>query len=162
MRIGGCMRKMSLFGVFSLLTVLGTESLADDVKPKINFDRGAEVETAINDFRRIPPSSKTTLEIPKQAPGLIDANIDGKGAVIGADLNARILNSEPYNEALKYPPLIEDLPPTVRDPLKAEWTAINVTRNELVGDANKLEREDAQLLQEGIEIDRNLEVLARR
>lgn len=156
------MRITSCFAVPFLFTLLGTELRADDVNPKIDFDRGAAVETVIKNFRRLPPIGKTALEIPKQGPGLIDADVEGKGTVIGVDLIARILNSRPYNDASKYPPLIEDLPPAVRDPLRAEWAAINVIRSELLADADALEREDAQLVQEGIEIDRNLEVLERR
>lgn len=149
------MRKASWFAVFSFLTIFRTDLLADDVKPKLDFDRDAEVETVIKDIRRLLPISRATFLLPMRA-------LKTKGRVIGADLNARIRDSEPYKEALKYPPLIEDLPPETRDPLKADWAAINVTRDGLIGDAGNLEREDAQLLQEAIELDRNLEVLERR
>ena len=156
------MRKATLLAVFSFITLSGTNLLADDVKQKIDFENGAGVETAIKNFRRFLPISKTTFRIPKQASDLTEASAGRKGRVIGVDLNGRIRDSAPYNEALKYPPLIEDLPPTVRDPLKADWAALNATRNELIGDANSLENEDAQLYQEGLEIDRNADALDRR
>lgn len=156
------MRKATWLAFFSVFMLLGSNLLADDVAPKINFEGGAEVETVIKNFRRLFPISKTALRTSKRAPGLAETSADDKGRVIGVDLIARIHDSEPYNEALKYPPLIEDLPPTVRDPLKADWAAINATRSELIGDANSLEKEDAQLYQEAVEIDRNADVLNRR
>lgn len=159
------MRKASWFVVLSILTILSSGLLADEAKPKIDFDRGADIEKTIKGFRQqlqFPPLRKYLLKNPAQALKSIEVKPEGKGRIIGVDLIARIGNSEPYNEAYKYPPLVEELPPEVRDPLRADWAEINVIRDELIAEANDLEWEDSQLLQEGIALDQNAEELEQR
>lgn len=157
------MLKVSWFAVLSILTILTSSLLADEANPKIDFNSGTDVEKAVKEIKnqiQLRPLSKETLVSPLSALNEPDVTITGR--VIGKDLPPILLNNREYQEALKYPPLLPLLPDSVRMPLENRWVEINNIRTDFLNEANRLEAEDTRLYNEGLQLDRDLEVLRRR
>ena len=131
--------------------------------PKLDFDQGVDAAQILKDIRQqipLEPIDKTLLIPALSATKEPDFVITG--AVIGMDLRARIDQSEPYRTAAQYPPLIENLPPEVRDPLKAEWAGISTIWTGLTSEADGLEGEDDRLYARAEALDRNAQRLERQ
>lgn len=95
--------------------------------PKIDFDQGVDATQVLETLRIRTPIiaiNKGTL-IPLLT-ALKDSDFSITGPISGTDLVARIEQSEPYANALQYPPLIEVLDPVDRDPLMAADARVDV------------------------------------
>lgn len=131
--------------------------------PKIDFDQGVDASQVLETLRNRTPIiaiNKGTL-IPLLT-ALKDSDFSVTGPISGLDLVARIEQSEPYKNALQYPPLIEVLDPVDRDPLMAAWKEINTIRAALLSEADSLEKEDLRLYERAVVIDRNADRLNLR
>lgn len=126
---------------------------------KVDFDKGVDSSQILTEARSKVPLSKIDKAGVQRAAA---TQAPTKGPVIGMDLRERVTGSEPYQTALQYPPLIENLKPEVRDPLKAEWRGINTTRTELLSEAAGLETEDTALANRAAVLDQNAQRLNQR
>ncbi len=138
-------------------------ALAPARAEKIDFDQGVDASQVLKDIQRqIPLEPIDNAVVIPALSATKEPDFVVTGAVIGMDLLARMEQSEPYRTAAQYPPLIEDLPPEVRDPLKAEWASISTLWAGLTSEANGLEAEDDRLYARAEALDRNAERLERK
>lgn len=127
--------------------------------PKVDFDQGVDATRILESIRR---QTRLTFIDTNTLTGVESIGIASLGPVTGIDTTARVENSAPYAEALEYPPLIEILEPSERDPLKSEWKNIETERTALWNDANAFENEDWELYDRAVAIDENSERLNNR
>lgn len=131
--------------------------------PKIDFDHEVDSPQILDSIRRQTPIiaiDKATL-LPAMT-ALRGSDFAKTGPIAGVNVPDRIHNSEPYDTASQYPPLIEVLDPADRDPLKADWNEINTIRTGLLSEATALEKEDWALYERALTLDRNAERLNLR
>lgn len=145
---------------FAVLLLCLTPQRAEPAK--VDFDQGVDASQTLREARRqvpLNPIDKARVLLAQSAATTRSAD---KGAVIGIDVRERVDQSEPYQTAQQYPPLLENLKPEVRDPLKAQWNGINATRGELITEANGLEAEDRALATRAEALNRRTAELEQR
>ena len=145
-----------LAGMVGLFTAISAE------EPNVDFDQGVNASQILESVRQqIPIAAISKSSLVPLLGALKGPGFTSLGPISGIDLPARVETSAPYELASQYPPLIEDLEPAVRDPLRADWVEINEIRKGLLSDAASLENEDRKLYARGEALDRDAEKLDR-
>ena len=134
------MTKLKIWGLLCLLSVMTVQSRAQDNLP--DFDSPAGISALLSSatpklqkerihrlltIKRVKKSNKTGIYVPS--------------------LGAGILRNPTYLSAKEYLPQLELLEPQVREPIKAEWTAIEGEKDQLYSESSKIDATDDQLYQ---------------
>lgn len=152
------MRKSVLPRTLLALAIFGLALLARADRNHLDFDRNGDVQDTIDRLgkqARIIRIQASSILVTAQSNPL-------KGHILGFNPISRVENSSTYNDALRYPPLLDQLPEEPRGRLTADWAGIESARTTLLDEAAGLERKDNELARRGDELNRNAERLSKR